>query len=179
MRLSSLAAISSVCLASGTALSLAGKRELPVVDNVDLTRYSGKWFEIARLPASFERKCVSDVTATYALKPDGAIEVRNACRQANGKMTESTGTARLRDKNGPNSKLKVTFFWPLSGDYWIIDLDHDYQWALVGTPDRKYLWILSRTPELSADVYARLLARAKSLGFDISRVQRTQQAAAH
>jgi apolipoprotein D and lipocalin family protein len=179
MRLSSLAAFSSVCLASGTALLLANKRELPVVDNVDLTRYSGKWFEIARLPASFERKCTGDVTATYALKPEGTIEVRNACRQANGKMTESTGTARLRDKAGPNSKLKVTFFWPFSGDYWILDLDQDYQWALVGTPDRKYLWILSRTPGINADVYGRLIARAKSLGFDISRMQRTQQAAAN
>ncbi len=179
MRLSSLAAFSSVCVLSGTALLLARKEDLPVVDQVDLTRYSGKWFEIARLPASFENKCTGDVTATYSLKPGGLVEVQNGCRKANGKITETAGTARPRDKKGPNSKLKVTFFWPFSGDYWILDLDQDYQWALVGTPDRKYLWILSRTPQLNSDIYERLLSRASTLGFDTSRVQKTPQSSAN
>ncbi len=149
--------------------------DLSVVPDVDLKRYQGRWFEIARLPNRFQKKCAGDVTATYTLRGNQKIRVLNTCRESNGRISKASGTARLRDGNGPAAKLKVTFFGSFSGDYWIIDLDHDYGWAVVGTPNRKYLWILSRTPDLPRATYDRLLARAKFLGFDTRNVQRTAQ----
>lgn len=176
MTRSGLALFSSVCVFSGAALLLSAKEaDLPVVPGVDLNRYQGKWFEIARLPTSFQRKCAGDVTATYTLQPDGKVGVLNTCKKRDGKLTEAKGTARLQDKKGSTAKLRVTFFWPFSGEYWIIDLDSEYTWAMVGTPNREYLWILSRTPELPAKTYNRLLARAKFLGFDTGRVRKTSQ----
>jgi len=153
----------------------AGRPEQPlqVVPQVDLARYAGKWYEIARLPNRFQRACVSDVTATYELRPDGKITVLNECRQSDGRVKSSRGTARLAGKGEPNSKLKVTFFWPFSGNYWIIDLDSEYRWAVVGEPGRKYLWILSREPGLEEQTYARIVGRLKDQGYDVSRLQRT------
>lgn len=127
MRRTGLLLFSSLCVLSGPALLLAGGNDLPVVPNLDLERYTGKWFEIARLPTSFQRKCQSDVTATYTRKSVGQINVVNTCRQTNGKTSAVTGVARLRDRNGPAAKLKVTFFWPFSGNYWVIDLDPEYK----------------------------------------------------
>ena len=137
------ALLSSAFVASGiTLLWSKSDAALAVVPHVDLTRYQGKWYEIARLPTRFQRDCASDVTAQYTLQDDGKIEVLNACREANGKLKRAKGIARLRDKQGPNSKLKVRFFFFFSGDYWILDLDKGYKWVLVGTPNRRYLWIL-------------------------------------
>lgn len=147
---------------------LAASGDLQVVPKVDLNRYQGRWYEIARLPNRFERKCVSDVTATYSLKPDGKVRVVNECREADGGRNVADGTAKVRDKNGPNSRLRVTFFWPFYGDYQIMQLDPEYRWVLVGTPDRKYLWILSRTPKLEKPVIDRLLGAAKTQGFNVS-----------
>ncbi len=176
--MSSAALFSSVCIITGTALLWAkGDPPLPVVPNVDLSRYAGKWYEIARLPFRFEEDCAGDVTAQYEQKPDGSIAVVNACRKKDGSLKQSKGTARLRDKNGPNSQLKVTFFWPFSGDYWILDLDEEYRWALVGAPNRKYLWVLSRTPQLPTNVYERLLSKAQGFGFDVKSMIRTKQSA--
>ncbi len=141
-----------------------------VVPAVDLTRYVGKWYEIARLPAWFQRDCTGDTTATYTLRPDGKITVLNECRKADGRMKSAKGVAKLASKEGPNSKLKVTFFWPFYGDYWILDLDPEYRWAVVGEPNRKYLWILSRTPELDREVYEQLVERAAKQGYDVSRL---------
>jgi apolipoprotein D and lipocalin family protein len=123
-------------------------KPLQVVPSVDLKRYQGVWHEVARLPNRFQNKCARDTTATYTLRPDGKVEVLNQCREASGKISSAKGTAKLADKNGPASKLRVTFFWPFYGNYWIIDLDPDYQWAVIGEPGRKYFWILSRTPIL-------------------------------
>ncbi len=148
---------------------------LHTVPHVDLKRYQGRWYEIARLPLHWEKKCASDVTATYTLRADGKIDVDNRCRQADGKMMQSRGTARLVYKRGSASKLKVTFFWPFAGDYWILDLDGEYAWALVGTPNRKNLWILSRTPKLPQSVIERLLASARASGFDTGSIIFTQQ----
>ena len=150
---------------------------LAVVPHVDLTRYQGKWYEIARLPFRFEKDCAGDVTAQYERKPDGSIEVVNTCRKEDGSLKRSKGTAQLRDKSGPNSQLKVTFFWPFSGDYWILDLNEEYRWALVGAPNRKYLWVLSRTPQLPAHIYEQLLSKARTLGFDAAKMTRTRQSA--
>ena len=149
--------------------------ELTVVPSVDLQRYAGKWYEIARFPNRFQRACVSDVSATYSLRPDGKVTVLNQCVTAKGELKAATGTARVAGKGQPNTKLKVTFFWPFSGDYWIVDLDSDYRWALVGEPKREYLWVLSRTPQLPEIVYDQLIARAKDQGFDVSRLVKTSQ----
>ena len=161
-----------------SAIALAGMAEVPgksqlgVVGAVDLSRYAGRWFEIARLPNRFEKKCADSVTATYTLRSDGKVDVVNRCRKANGEYTTAEGKAKIVDKK-TNAKLKVTFFWPFYGDYWILDLGSDYEYAVVGSPDRKYLWILSRTPQLDEQLYQRLLAKMASRGFETERMIRT------
>jgi apolipoprotein D and lipocalin family protein len=115
------------------------------------------------------------MTATYALRPDGKISVVNACRASDGRMKTAKGTARLAGKKEPNSKLKVTFFWPFYGNYWIIDLDPDYKWAVVGEPGRRYLWVLSREPHLEGALYQEILERAKKQGYDVTPMIRTKQ----
>jgi apolipoprotein D and lipocalin family protein len=150
---------------------------LRVVPSVDLERYAGKWYEIARFPNRFQRNCASDTTATYTLRPDGKITVVNACREAGGRIKDAKGTARRADSRGPNTRLKVTFFWPFSGDYWIIDLDPDYRWAVVGEPGRDYLWILSREPELKDDVYNAIVDRVRQQGYDTTKLMKTPQRA--
>lgn len=149
---------------------------LEVVPAVDLTRYAGKWYEIARLPNRFQRDCAGNTAATYTLRPDGKITVLNECRKADGRQKSATGTARLADPKGPNTKLKVTFFWPFSGNYWIIGLDPEYRWAVVGEPSRNYLWILSREPQLNPALYQQIVERAKQQGFDTGRLLKTPQA---
>ena len=143
---------------------------LTVVPSVDLERYAGKWYEIAHLPFRFQRDCDRDTTATYALRPDGKISVLNACRTAEGKLNTAKGTARVASPNGPNTKLKVTFFWPFSGNYWIIDLDPGYQWAVVGEPNRRYLWVLSRESKIDEATFNGILERARNQGYDLSRL---------
>lgn len=145
---------------------------LEVVPHVDLERYLGKWYEIARLPAKFQEGC-DYTTATYALSKGGSISVLNACTK-DGKTKQSKGKAKVVDKVS-NAKLKVTFFWPFYGDYWVIDLGKDYDYAVVGTPNRKYLWILNRTPKMDDELFSRLVDFAKAKGFDVSRLIRTQQ----
>jgi apolipoprotein D and lipocalin family protein len=158
------------------ALAFGVDEPLDTVDHVDLNRYLGKWFEIARLPLSWENKCAANVTATYAPRPDGKLKVLNSCVKSDGKVTQSKGTAKIASKKDrSNSKLTVTFFWPFSGDYWILDLDPDYRWALVGKPSRKNLWILSRTPNLDRETVDKLLEKGNALGFDTSRIIMTKQ----
>jgi apolipoprotein D and lipocalin family protein len=157
------------------ALAFGADEPLDTADHVDLNRYQGKWYEIARLPLSWENKCASNVTANYTPRPDGRLDVLNSCVKADGKVTQSKGSAKNVSKDGSNAKLKVTFFWPFSGDYWILDLDRDYQWALVGNPSRKNLWILSRTPTLDHEVIDSLLSRAKASGFDTRKIIMTKQ----
>jgi len=148
---------------------------LHVVPSVDLERYAGKWYEIARLPNRFQRDCAANTTATYTLRPDGKITVINECSKADGRRKSAKGTARVADPKGPNTKLKVSFFWPFSGNYWIIELDPEYRWAVIGEPGRDYLWILSREPRLDEGLYTQILERAKQQGFDVARVMKTVQ----
>ena len=145
-----------------------------VVQEVDLQRYAGTWYEIARLPNRFQRACVSDVTATYALQPDNRIAVTNRCRQSDGNMREARGVAR-RVEGRPPSVLKVRFapailsFLPMVwGEYQIIELGADYDYAVVGTPDRSYLWILARRSEMEPTLYRRVIDGARAEGFDVS-----------
>ena len=146
---------------------------LPTVPNVDLTRYQGTWYEIARLPLFWENKCAANVTATYTLRPDGKVTVLNQCKKKDGMETASTGTAEVATKD--NSRLKVSFFWPFKGDYWILNLDPDYRWALVGTPNLKNLWVLSRTPQLDKPIFDKLIDQARRLGFDTQKIIYTKQ----
>ena len=145
---------------------------LEVVPSVELKRYLGKWYEIAHLPARFQEGC-SETTATYTLAEDGNIAVLNECRK-NGKLKQAKGKAKVVDKT-TRAKLKVTFFWPFYGDYWIIKLGKDYDYAVVGTPNRKYLWILSRTPQMDNKLFSGLTDFAKSKGFELGNLIRTSQ----
>ena len=143
---------------------------LEVVPHVDLEKYLGKWYEIAHLPARFQEGC-SETTATYALSKNGGISVLNECRRK-GKVTRAKGKAKVVDKI-TGAKLKVTFFWPFYGDYWIIKLGNDYDYAVVGTPNRKYLWILNRTTQMADALFSDLKEFAKSEGFDVENLIRT------
>ena len=147
---------------------------MTVVPKVDLARYAGKWHEIAKYPNRFQQGCVG-ATAEYTLAPDGkSVEVVNRCREEGpgGKERSTRGKARVVDP-GTNAKLKVTFFWPFSGDYWILALGTEYEYAVVGTPDRKYLWFLARTPSIEDDLYARLVEEAIRQGFDPVRIEKS------
>jgi apolipoprotein D and lipocalin family protein len=143
---------------------------LEVVPHVELKKYLGKWYEIAHLPARFQKGC-TDTTATYTLSEDGSISVLNECRRS-GKVKQAKGKAKVVDKNS-GAKLKVTFFWPFYGDYWIINLGKDYDYAVVGTPNRKYLWILSRTPQMDDKLFSQLIESVKSKGFDVNNLIKT------
>jgi apolipoprotein D and lipocalin family protein len=148
---------------------------LETVESVDIERYMGKWYEIARLPNSFE-KGLECCTATYSLKNNGKVKVVNAGHKISdrSKVKEATGTAWQPDKAYPG-QLKVRFFWPFSGNYYIIHLDEDYQYVLVGDPSRKYLWILSRTKDLDQGIYNKLMDIAEKKGFNTEEVIRVKQ----
>lgn len=135
------------------------------VTAVDLDRYLGKWYEIAAFPMFFQRDCLGDTTAEYALRPDGDIAVTNRCRSEKG-SEQAIGRAWRVDGQG-GGRLKVSFFWPFRSDYWVIGLDPDYRWALVGNPNRKFLWLLSRSPQISKDDLDKALQIARSQGFDL------------
>jgi apolipoprotein D and lipocalin family protein len=137
------------------------------VPKVDLSRYMGTWYEIARYPNNFQKECRGS-TATYTLREDGRVAVVNRCRSNSGDK-EARATAKVVDHT-TNAKLKVSFFWPFYGDYWILNLGDDYDYAVVGTPDRKYLWILSRTPEMEATLYETLLTKIQAQGFEPGRL---------
>lgn len=158
------------------------KSSLEVVSAVDINRYAGTWYEIARLPNRFQKQCTGDVTATYTLLKDGDIKVVNRCRKENGDIDEAEGRARRASDDEPNTKLKVRFapailsFLPFVwGDYWIIDLASDYSYAVVGEPDRKYLWVLSRTPTMDETTLQSVFDRIKRQGYDLVELVRTMQ----
>jgi apolipoprotein D and lipocalin family protein len=139
------------------------------VDKVDLERYAGRWYEVAKIPNRFQKGCARGTTAEYSLREDGRITVVNRCYQDNGDPEEARGVARIEDP-ASNARLKVSFVsflgWrPFWGDYWVIGLDEDYRWAIVGTPDRKYGWILSRTPTLNEDALAEIFAIIERNGY--------------
>ncbi|MBO9717912.1 MAG: lipocalin family protein [Pseudoxanthomonas sp.] len=143
------------------------------VPDLELTRYAGHWYEIAHLPVSFQRQCVGDITASYALRADGTISVHNTCRTRFGTQAETDGVART--VKGHPGRLQVRFapgwlsWLPMVwADYWVVALDPGYQWAVVGDPERKYLWILSREPTMDAMLFAGLKAKAEAMGYDLA-----------
>jgi apolipoprotein D and lipocalin family protein len=172
--------IRSLALSWACVLSMPAQAELAplkTVAAVDVPRYMGTWHEIAKYPNWFQRKCASSTQATYTLQTDGRVQVLNRCKTNKGEWTEALGAAR--QTGGPTSpQLKVRFapewlsFIPMVwGDYWIIDLDADYQWVVVSEPKREYLWILSRTPQMPAATYQALLAKLGQQGYDLKRIE--------
>lgn len=148
---------------------------LETVSSVDLKKYSGKWYEIASYPQSFQKGCHC-TTAEYTLSEKGYVIVENRCNRdsVNGKQSYIKGKAFVV-KNSGNAKLKVQFFWPFKANYWIIDLADDYSFAVVSEPNKKYLWILSRSSDMDTTVYLNIISRLKSKGFDLTKLQKTQQ----
>jgi apolipoprotein D and lipocalin family protein len=149
--------------------------ELQTVARVDLERYVGTWFEIASFPQRFQRGCTA-TRATYTLRDDGQIDVVNRCREGSpdGPEKVAKGRARVVDRS-TNAKLEVSFFRPFWGDYWIVDLGTDYEYAVVGHPGRDYLWILSRTPTMDPELYASIVRRLQAQGYETHRLQKTTQ----
>lgn len=147
-------------------------KELEVVPSVDVERYTGTWYEIASYPNRAQRKCTC-TKAEYTLTGKGYVKVRNTCERK-GKLAGIRGKAFVVPGTN-NAKLKVQIFWPLKADYWVIDLASDYSYAAVSTPNRKNLWILSRTPQLGERTYQQILDRVKAKGLDINKLVRTVQ----
>lgn len=176
MIIPALLAVSAFCVNAQQS-----KTALSTVSKVDLKRYAGKWFEIARYPNKFQKKCVGNTTATYTIKSDGKLEVINECLQKDGTINNAKGEAKIVDKT-TNAKLEVrfapsvlSFISAVWGDYWIIDLDDNYQYSVVGDPKREYLWILSRTAEMNVTTYQNILRRVEKLGFDPGKLNKTPQ----
>ncbi|QWE10929.1 lipocalin family protein [Polynucleobacter sp. es-EL-1] len=166
-----------------TQVSAQESAAIPVktIPSLDVPRYLGTWYEIAKFPNWFQKKCVSNTKAVYSLKDDGKLKVLNSCKTASGEVSEAEGTARQMGASD-SPKLEVRFapdwlsFLPLVwGDYWVIDLDSQYQVAVVSDPRREYLWVLSRSPQLDAAVYDALLKRLQDQQFDIRKLELTQQ----
>jgi len=179
-----LATFAAVALAAtslfGCAASTTERLNLPplqTVAKVELGRYLGTWYEIASFPQSFQEGCTA-TTATYELREDGEIDVLNRCNKGSvtGPEDKAEGRARVVDPT-TNAKLEVSFFRPFWGSYWIIDLAPDYSYAVVGHPDRDYLWILSRTPVMADETYAGILGRLTKVGYETGRLKRTPQVA--
>jgi apolipoprotein D and lipocalin family protein len=172
------AILAALCLSLGT-LTAAAQTLAPLntVPSVDVPRYMGTWYEIAKYPNWFQKKCVSSTSATYSLQADGQVQVLNRCKTAKGEWSEALGQARqIGRANSPRLQVRFAPSWlsfiPLVwGNYWIIDLDPQYQWVVVSEPSREYLWILSRTPELPAATYQSLLDKLAANGFDLQRIQ--------
>ena len=146
-----------------------------VVKNLEIEKYLGLWYEIARYDHKFERGLVG-VTANYSMREDGKIKVVNAGYKntLDGERSEAIGKAKIPNPDVP-SKLKVSFFWIFYADYFVLELDKDYQWAVIGSRSDNYLWILSRTPEMEESIYNDLLNKLKSRGYDVSKLIRVEQ----
>jgi apolipoprotein D and lipocalin family protein len=170
-----------ICFGSTQVKAQQGDQAVKTIAVLDVSRYLGTWYEIAKFPNWFQKKCASNTKAVYSAKPDGNLRVLNSCKTAAGETSEAEGLARqIGSKDSP--KLEVRFapewlsFLPLVwGDYWVIDLDPQYQLAAVSDPKREYLWVLSRTPQLDPKVYADLLQRLKQQQFDIQKLEITAQ----
>ncbi len=163
----------------GGLLSMAANAAPQVVDGVDVERYMGLWYAVASIPTSFERQCAAGTTAEYRLLENGKIEVTNTCYDADGAPDVAVGRAWIPDPEAP-TKLKVSFvrflwFWLFPGDYWIIDLDSDYQYAVVGHPSYRFGWILSRTPTLPEETFRCIVERLEGQGYDFEEFRMIDQ----
>lgn len=145
------------------------------VKELDLNRYLGTWYEIARFPHSFEKNLVG-VTATYSLRDDGKIKVLNQGYKntLNGELSVAEGKAKIPDKLQPG-KLKVSFFWIFYGDYNVLELDENYQYVMIGSSTDKYFWILNRTPQMEVATYEMLLEKARKRGYNLDKLYKVPQ----
>jgi apolipoprotein D and lipocalin family protein len=157
------------------------KPALSPVNGIDINRYAGRWYEIAKYPNRFQKQCVANTTANYTVKKNGRIEVLNECVKKDGTTVKALGEAKIGDKSN-NAKLKVRFapgfmsFLPFVwANYWVIDIAPDYSYSVIGEPGRDYFWILSRSPEMNTATYQTILRRAETMGFDPNRVEKTPQ----
>lgn len=178
MRTAGWVAVALLALAAAGAS--ASDAQPSTVARVDLERYSGRWYEVARYPNRFQKHCSGDVVVRYEPRKDGGLDIDNRCRDERGGEDRSSAVAKVVASDGSNSKLKVNFaprvlaWLPLpQANYWILALADDYSYAVVGTPDRHYLWILSRKPFLDAAVFEELEATVRAQGFDPGRLERT------
>ena len=169
-----------VLLLAISSIHCSAQEALTTIPSVDVPRYLGTWFEIAKFPNRFQKMCASNTSALYSARPDGTVSVRNRCTDTDGKTNEVEGQAR-QIGNATSPKLEVRFapawlsFLPFVwGDYWVIDLDADYQLVAVSEPKREFLWILSRTPTVNAKAYDELLARLRTKQLDTSKLERTR-----
>ncbi|MGI9034709.1 MAG: lipocalin family protein [Pyrinomonadaceae bacterium] len=174
--------VAALLMTAVSAQTNASKTNLETVPSVDLKRYAGTWYEIARYPNKFEKNCVGNVTTTYTLKDDGNLEVLNKCLKKNGKINNVKGEAKVIDKT-TNAKLKLRFapgfpsFLPKAWEfnYWIFNLAPDYSYSLVSDSERNYLWILSRTPQMDTATYENILHTVERQGFVPNKLVKTPQ----
>ena len=174
----------SACILITSFSAFGQSIDAPVktIPSLDVQRYLGTWYEIAKYPNWFQKKCISNTKAVYSARADGTLKVLNSCKTADGETSEAEGTARqIGSKDSP--KLEVRFapawlsFIPMVwGDYWVIDLDPQYQVAVVSDPRREYLWVLSRTPQLDKKVYEDTLLHIQAQQFDVRKLELTTQA---
>lgn len=166
-----------------TAAPAGNDGPLATIPSLDVPRYMGRWYEIAKYPNRFQKKCVGDTTAEYRLQPAGNLQVINRCRMENGQFAEAIGAARqIGEPTSPKLEVRFAPAWlsfipAVWGDYWVIDLDADYQLVAISEPKREYLWVLSRTPEVSPEAYANLLERLRRKGFDTGQLELAGNAA--
>ncbi|MDH4449171.1 MAG: lipocalin family protein [Rhodoferax sp.] len=165
----------------GGSAAAAEPPALQPIASLDLARYVGTWYEVAKYPNRFQSDCVRNVQAQYVVLADGAVQVRNRCNTASGQPIEAVGSARqMGPADSPRLKVRFAPAWlsflpSVWGDYWVVDLDPHYQLAVVSEPRREYLWVLSRTPHVDADVYRSVLGRLNEMGFEVPRLQLTPQ----
>ncbi len=161
--------------------SWAADAPLKTIDNLDVPRYMGRWYEIAKFPNWFQKKCISHTVAEYSPQANGQVKVLNRCRLADGLDDSAEGVAKqIGPSNSPKLQVRfapswlslLPFVW---GDYWVIDLDADYQLAAVSEPQREYLWVLSRTPQVDAKAYEALLIRLRAQGLNTDKLEMTLQ----
>jgi apolipoprotein D and lipocalin family protein len=189
LRSTSLITLFGLCLALAAAgiqaqtapTPASAPAPLPTIATLDVPRYMGRWYEIAKFPNWFQRKCVADTSANYQLLADGSVEVLNQCRQKNGEMQQALGAARqigpatspkLQVRFAPSWLSVLPFVW---GNYWVIDLDERYELVAISEPKREYLWVLSRSPQVEPARYQALLSRLKALGLDTDKLEVTVQ----
>ena len=153
------------------AAASSGQPGLQTTPRVDLLRYMGSWYEIARLDHRFQKDCIGS-SAEYTLRSDGEVDVLNRCVSGkDGSRREAKGRAWSVDPV-TNSRLKVSFFWPFRGDYWIVELGENYEYSVVGSPDRKYLWVLAREPVMDETLYSGIVERLRRLGYPVDSLVR-------
>jgi apolipoprotein D and lipocalin family protein len=183
LRAALCAGLFAIILGAGLSAAAAAseRASLATIERLDVPRYMGTWHEIAKYPNWFQRRCVADTSARYTQLPDGTVQVLNRCRREDGSFDQALGQARqLGAADSPRLQVRFAPAWlgfiPLVwGDYWVIDLDADYQLVAVSEPRREYLWILSRTPQVDAARYDALVQRLIRMGFDANRLERTRQ----